>query len=203
MTTRIITAALFALALAPATALAGTVASDQDTAVQACQGFNEYGPTEVYTVVDDGLGDYLVWLTDVDGDLWACNANAYGDIYANVLVDYDLLDGEGQTMLHLAGGPSSRDPARLAERLCVATAEEQVKVIATAEDGFGDYLVWLRMSDETFIMCNASGTGELWAFEYVGFPINEAPAVATFEEPSVNAPTSSAPIRPGSPGQFG
>ena len=206
MNTRIIATAFLALALTPAAALADhqdEAFSDEGTAVQVCQDFNEYGPTEVMTVVDDGLGDYLIWLSDVDGDLWACNSSAAGDIYANVLVDYDLLDGAGQDMLHLAGGQVSRDPARQAERLCVAAAEDPVKVISTAEDGLGDYLVWLKMSDETFIMCNASANGELWAFEVVAMPINEAAEVATFDEPFADEPVSSAPARPGSPGQFG
>jgi hypothetical protein len=203
MNTNIITAAVFALALAPSVAAAGhsnTAADGETLAVEVCQGFNAYGPAEVLTVVDDGMGDYLIWLEDVDGDFWACNANADGDIYANVLVTFDLLDGEGPDMLHLVAGGQSRDPAKMAERLCIAAADDKVKVVATVEDGLGDYLVWLKASDETFIMCNASTDGQLWAFEPVNMPINDQPAM-TSEAPA--GPISPAPVRPGLPSQFG
>jgi hypothetical protein len=206
MKSRIVTAALFSLALAPAAALADhedEAVNGQDTAIQVCQDFNEYGPTEVLAAVEDGLGDYLVWLSDVDGDLWGCNASGEGDIYANVFVDFDLLDGQGMDMVQLVGGQVSRDPARQAERLCVAAAEDQVKVLSTVDDGLGDYLVWLKASDETFIMCNASSEGELWAFEYVGMPINDAAEIADTDEAHMDEPISAAPVRPGSPGQFG
>jgi hypothetical protein len=206
MKSRIVAAALFSFILAPAAAIADhedESFAGPETAIQACQDFNEYGPTEVIASVEDGLGDYLVWLTDLDGDLWGCNANADGDIYANVLVEYDLLDGEGLDMVHLVGGQVSRDPARQAERLCVAAAEDQVKVVSTVEDGLGDYLVWLKVSDDIFIMCNASSDGELWAFEYVGLPINEPADIAVTSEEVTEEPISDAPVRPGSPGQFG
>ena len=36
-----------------------------------------------------------MWLEDVDGDWWMCNADSRGAIYAYEFVDYDLLDGEG------------------------------------------------------------------------------------------------------------
>jgi hypothetical protein len=103
-------------------------------------------------------------------------------------------------MLHLVAGGQSRDPAKMAERLCIAAADDKVKVVATVEDGLGDYLVWLKTSDETFIMCNASTDGQLWAFEPVNMPINDQPAV-TSEGPA--APISPAPARPGLPSQFG
>ena len=205
MNTNIVTAALFALALTPSVAAAGhsNIAADGETlAVEVCQGFNAYGPAEVLTIVDDGMGDYLVWLEDIDGDYWACNANADGDIYANALVTADLLEGEGPGMLHLVSGAPSRYPSKLAERLCTAAAEGPVNVVATVEDGLGDYLVWLEASDETYIMCNASSEGTLWAFEYVDLPINEAPMLTTEETP---APVAPLPARPGATpsSQFG
>ena len=208
MTTRIITAALFALALTPSVASADHDAGGFDsTAVQVCQDFNMYGPTEVLSVVDDGMGDLLVWLEDVDGDFWACNVNADGDIYANALVTYDLLDGEGLDMLHLVSGAPNRDPVRLAERLCTAAADVPTKVVATVDDGLDGYLIWLKVNEDTFIMCNATPDGALWAFETVGLPINEVPefAPAIEEMPAEPAPQ---PIRPGNavaptPSQFG
>ena len=35
------------------------------------------------------MGDWLVWVEDKDGDLWMCNANAEGDVYANVFLEGD------------------------------------------------------------------------------------------------------------------
>jgi hypothetical protein len=206
MKTNIITAGLFALALTPAVALAhpaGGADEGEAIAIDACTTFNEYGPTELIAVVEDGMGDYLVWLEDADEDLWACNANADGDIYANVIVADDLLEGEGPAMVHLVNGAATRHPAKQAERLCLAVAEGEAELVATVEDGLGDYLVWLAVDEETFIMCNASSDGLLYAFEEVSMPINEAPeldpATADIEETPVR-PVITAPSRPN---QFG
>ena len=56
---------------------------------------NEYKPAKLSEAVEDGLGDWIVWVEDTDGDLWLCNANATGDVYANVFLEGDLLGGEG------------------------------------------------------------------------------------------------------------
>ena len=53
-------------------------AAGREEAAEACQAINEYGPAEMVETVEDGLGDWLVWVKDKDGDLWMCNANADG-----------------------------------------------------------------------------------------------------------------------------
>jgi hypothetical protein len=205
MKTSIIAAAFFAAAIAPVAALAhpaGGADEGQNIAIQACTGFNEYGPVDVVSVVKDGMGDYLIWLEDVDEDLWACNANASGDVYANVIVYDDLLEGEGASMLQLVSGGATRHPERQAERLCLAVADDDAfEIVATAEDGLGDYVVWLTADDETFIMCNASADGRLYAFEEVGMPLNDGYVI----EPATagTSPAGSTPSGPGRPGQFG
>ena len=205
MNTQILaSAALIAIAAVstPAAAASWQSAEGEAAAVEACKGFNDYGPAELVTVVDDGMGDFLVWLEDVDGDLWACNASAGGDIYANALVIDDLLGGEGVEMVHLVGGSPSRNPAKPAENLCVALTGEPARVVASVEDGLGDWLVWLTVDDgETFVMCNASSDGVLYAFEDVSLPINDLPVVETapaFED----TPARPAVASPSRPGQF-
>lgn len=195
MTTKsIITAAAFlTLAFAPSLALAGPGSANTDAAIDACTAYNDYGPVELIGVNDDGMGDHMVWLQDVDGYLWGCNVSAEGDIYANVPMGLDLLEGEGAGIIQV----SARNPERAVENFCADLAEGDVEVVATAEDGFGDYLVWLDNFDGSFTMCNASINGELYAFETVSMPINE---VIEEEAPAVSAPSTG---RPSSPGQFG
>jgi hypothetical protein len=175
----------------------GESAVGRDTAIQACLDYNEYAPAQLVEAVDDGLGDFLVWVEDVDGDLWMCNANAEGYIYANIMMIGDLLEGEGPQMIGFTptstsgtrerpsfgggdgGGQSggvSADPASQAEALCLAVGAtvENVYLVATVEDGLGDYLVWLENDNGELWMCNASGELELYAFEPVDYPINDA-----------------------------
>lgn len=201
MTTKtIITAAAFlALAFAPSLASAGNSTGNSDIAVDTCSGFNEYGPVELVGVNDDGMGDYMVWLEDADGYLWGCNVSEEGDIYANIPMGYDLLEGEGATLINVS---LTRNPERAVEKFCADLAEGNVEVVSTVEDGFGDYLVWLDAGDGDFIMCNASLNGELYAFETVGMPLNEPVEIV----PEVDeAPAISAPSRPTGTGagQFG
>jgi len=168
-------------------------AAGRDTAVQACIDYNEYAPAQLVEAVEDGLGDYLVWVEDVDGDLWMCNANADGAIYANIMMEGDLLQGEGPQMIGFqptgnrerpsfggddGGGQTGggADPVSQAESLCAAVGEtiEEMQVIATVEDGLGDYLVWLQNGNDELWMCNASSEAELYAFEPVDYAINDA-----------------------------
>lgn len=203
MKTTIFAAAFAAAALVPAVVLAhpaGGADQGQQTAIQACTALNEYGPAKVVTAVNDGMGDYLIWLEDVDTDLWACNANADGDVYANLLVGDDLLEGAGADMLHLVSDAPSRHPDVQAERLCTGAAGEDYEVVATVDDGLGDYLVWLTADNETFIMCNASSDGALYTFEEVSMPINEpftaTEPLTTENEEGPGHPAVSSPARP-------
>jgi hypothetical protein len=208
MKTSIITTALFALALTPAAAFAhpaGGADEGEAIAIDACAAFNEYGPTELVAVVEDGMGDYLVWLEDADEDLWACNANADGDIYANVIVADDLLEGEGPALVHMVSGAPTRHPEKQAERLCMAVAEGEAELVATVEDGLGDYVVWLAVDEETFIMCNASSDGVLYAFEEVSMSINATPESepAIADDDAVGTPGRPVITQPSRPSQFG
>lgn len=150
-----------------------------DSAVAACLDFNGYKPADLVDAVEDGLGDWIVWVRDKDEDLWLCNANAEGDVYANVLLNGDLLDGDGQNLV--AKGSDGRrhpGPAESAERLCAAVGDymEDVEIVATVDDALGDYLVWLKNGDDGYWMCNASADAKLYSFEPVRYPLDQSAA---------------------------
>jgi hypothetical protein len=204
MNTKLLTAAaLLAAAFAPSLASAevrATANHAQQIAVDACQAYNAGSDLELDKVIKDGMGDFLVWLVDTDDNLTICNANGKGDIYANVTESADLLDGDGPAMLQTIS--TGTKPAKIVEGLCVAVADEQgddVAVDATVKDGYGGYLVWLKVDAGGYIMCNGSAEGELFAFEDVDMPINGADD----SEPA----TVQNPVRPQNPGhgpgQFG
>jgi hypothetical protein len=146
-----------------------------DSAVAACIDFNQYKPANLVDATEDGLGDWIVWVKDKDGDLWLCNANAAGDVYANVLLNGDLLDGEGTSLVKTDGDNGRRPgPAESAERLCSAVGSymEDLEIVATVDDALGDYLVWLKNSDDAYWMCNASSDDKLYSFESVQYPLD-------------------------------
>jgi hypothetical protein len=166
--------------LVAATAAAAEAASDDwrpeghDSAVAACLDFNGYKPAELVEAVEDGMGDWIVWVEDKDEDLWLCNANADGEVYANVLLNGDLLTGEGSELVAEESGHRP-GPAESAERLCAAVGDymENLEIVATVDDALGDYLVWLKNGDDAYWMCNASADAKLYAFEAVEYPIEE------------------------------
>jgi hypothetical protein len=169
------------LAHAPAKADALGQNTGMDTAARACTALNEYAPTQLVGAVEDGLGDWLVWIEDKDGDLWMCNANSKGAVYANVLMEGDLLKGTGAELIGdqpVSDRNRTRgfDPAATAETLCstIGNYFEEMQVVATVEDGLGDYLVWLQNANEALWMCNASGAAELYSFEPIDIPLNDA-----------------------------
>lgn len=157
----------------------------RQNAVDACVDRNEHWPAGAVEAVADGMGDWLVWVRDRDGDLWSCNADAAGLVYANVLIGGDLLEGRGPEFLpaqpSLAGSAGEQDAETRARDLCVGVAglTQDVSVLAAVSDGLGDTLVWLRSADGQLWMCDASGAAELFVFEPVGFPIegDDAPAL--------------------------
>ena len=182
MFVRTLTAIGFALILAhnPATAETPEESVSIENAGRSCMTLNDYAPTQVVGTVEDGLGDWLVWVKDKDGDLWMCNANSDGAVYANVLMEGDLLKGTGAELIgYQSVGYRDRtpsfDPVSAAETLCYTIGNyiEEMQVVATVEDGLGDYLVWLQNGEEGLWMCNASGAAELYSFEPVDMPIND------------------------------
>ena len=158
-----------------------------DSAVAACLDFNEYKPANLVDAAEDGLGDWIVWVKDKDGDLWLCNANSGGEVYANVLLNGDLLDGDGTSMLadSTAAGDSARRTAP--SRLCTTVGDymEDLEIVATVDDALGDYLVWLKNGDGAYWMCNASSDAKLYSFESVQYPID---AAATSDDGTCCAP---------------
>ena len=83
-------------------------------------------PVSVVNAVDDGsgIGFSLVWLNDKDGNLWMCDADADGNVYAYSLLTGDLLEGAGGELIGLQltadGGSTasrSRSPRRYASRM--------------------------------------------------------------------------------------
>ena len=168
--------ALWTLAAAPAAeASEDWQPKGHDSAVAACIAFNGYKPAELVEAVEDGLGDWIVWVRDKDQDLWLCNANENGDVYANVLLNGDMLSGEG-TELVTAEGDGHAGPAEKAERLCAAVGSymEDLEIVATVDDAMGDYLVWLKNGEDSYWMCNASADAKLYTFEAVQYPIDGA-----------------------------
>ena len=177
---RVLTAVAFAaLAMTPLAAAAsspGMDGPDRGTAIKACIDFNDQGPARLVDVVGDGLGDYLVWIEDKGGHLWACNASGYGEIYANVRIDGDLLAGKGIDLIHMVSDSGWVSPALNAERVCASMVKEgKVTAIATVAVGGAGYLVWFESESGDLTMCNASGKGEVFAFLGVDMPLNPPP----------------------------
>jgi hypothetical protein len=159
--------------------------SGRDAAASECLSFNKFGPVQVVAAVEDGVGDYIVWVRDKDSDLWLCNASANGDIYLNTMIKGDLLKGAGKRAIsimpvaHTTGLSESADTAR---RLCVAAGRhvDATRVAAIIGDGVGDQIVWLQGSDHSYWLCNASEDAKLFVFERVRAPINAGAAGPSF-----------------------
>jgi hypothetical protein len=170
-----------AFASAPSAASEQPAAPDgRDVAAQACLSINEYGPAEVTSTVEDGLGDWIVWVRDKDGDLWLCNASSQGNVFANAMTRGDLLAGRGQQALALmpvTRASSVAATSETAERLCAAAGRkvDATRVVTSVEDGTGDYVVWLAASDGSYWLCNASADAKLYIFEHVDNPLNQTP----------------------------
>jgi hypothetical protein len=186
------TLALSAAAFAETPVAAAEAVDNGSAAIEACAAFNKYAPATPIAAVQDGMGDWLIWLKDKDEDLWMCNANGAGNVYANVLIQGDLLSGDGAGLSAYepaASGINAPGPAARAERLCAAigSMSEPMTIVATVSDGMGDYLIWLKTGHESFYVCNASAEAELYVFEAVQYPLNESgskPAVANPNERS-------------------
>jgi hypothetical protein len=179
MLPRTLTAIGVALALsqAPAAAAETSFRAGVDRAVNACMGMNAATPTVLVEAVEDGFGDWLVWLKDKRDGLWMCNASGEGAVYANASVRGDLLAGKGADLIGRGREPTTVrfDPVRTAEAVCAAVGGyvETVQVVGTVEDGMGDYLVWLQNAEEKLWMCNASSDAKLYGFEPVDYPLND------------------------------
>ena len=190
---------------APQTAGAHAPARDADTprsvAVAACVA-RHGGAAIPLNAVGDGMGDWLVWVQDGQGELWGCNADAAGRVYVHAKLDGDLLDGDGGELspgIVPASTSAARDPGiadqgvpdAAARRLCLAVgravpgaAPGDPSVVAATPDGMGDTAVWLRLADDRLWLCDASAAGELFVFEPVGFPLDDVPGAPAPAAPS-------------------
>jgi len=174
--TLVVAATAAALLQGPAAAAEDWGDAGRDTAIAACIDRNGYKPAKLSAAVEDGLSDYIVWVEDKDGDLWLCNANESGEIYANILLQGDLLGGEGAQLIgyDATSTPTAEGPAGRAENLCAAVGKHfgELEIVATVDDALGDYLVWLKTAEGGYWMCNASADQKLYAFEWVEYPVD-------------------------------
>jgi len=182
MLARNLAAAGLFLAIAQAPAAAAQFTPDGvEKAAAACQALNTYGPVEVVKTADDGLGDFLIWVKDKDADLWMCNANAAGGVFTNVLMQGDLLKGDGTKVVgfqSVANTTSSAAPAEVAAGVCLGVGNyiEPLQVVVTVEDGLGDYVTWMKNANEQLWLCNSSGDAKIYGFEPVETPLNNVVA---------------------------
>lgn len=166
-------AALILTPLAATAHTSGMGEPQRGGAVEACIAYNDGGRAQVIDVVDDGLGDYLVWIEDGKGGLWACNASGYGDVFANVRIDGDLLDGKGLGMIHLVADRGWQGPALVAENVCMAMSKDTpLETVALVGDARGGYIIWLQTRDENLFLCNANARGEVLVFAPVESPLD-------------------------------
>jgi hypothetical protein len=181
-------AALFAFSgalgqQASAEPVSGLTGEQAATAVWAAD--NEFGPARAERSVQDGLGDWIVWVRDKDNDLWLCNASAEGNVYANTLIRGDRLEGRGEeaiALMPVALTSHALPEADKAERICAVAGRKvgAANIITTVEDGLGDYVVWLKGDGETSWLCNASAKAQLYVFEPIRAPIHGSPSGAGF-----------------------
>ena len=172
-------AAMASAALVLTSAYAEEVTTGHEEAIKACSTVNPSQPVSVVNAVDDGsgIGFSLVWLNDKDGNLWMCDADADGNVYAYSLLTSDLLEGAGGELIGLqltADGGLDGEPQQIAEKVCVAHAGEGGKALAIAPDGFEidpGFVIFVQNAEGVIYLCNATGDAMIWAFEPVGDPL--------------------------------
>jgi hypothetical protein len=130
---------------------AGAKTDPHAAAVNACMSADGLQPAAFVIAVDDGRGGSLVWLTDADANLWLCNANEEGKVFAFTQMTGDLLKGAG------------------------AYLDNEGKVIGSGSDGLtGDWIPGFYVFVETengLFLCDATGDAQVWAFAEIGDPI--------------------------------
>ena len=167
---------------------AGAAGKDHEAAIKACTAINSNQPASLVTAIDDGRGGSLVWLADADLNLWLCNADAEGKVYANSIMSGDLFEGKGASIVNVeptvgdGGLPAQEhDPLAVAEQVCAAyLAGEPGKVIGSGPDGLkGDwipgYFVFVANQKGDIHLCDATGQAEIWAFAPIGAPLAAVP----------------------------
>jgi len=153
-------------------------------AVHACTTTNATQPVEFVAAVDDGRGGRLVWLTDAASNLWLCNADAEGHVFAYNKMVGDLLEGAGANLVGLEpavneSGVSvpAKNPLTSAESACQAyLSEGPGKIVGSGSDGLdGDwvpgYFVYIDTGD-ALVLCDATADAQVWAFAEIGDPLS-------------------------------
>lgn len=161
-----------------------TAESAHDVALKACVAAHGHAATPI-TAVADGHGGSLVWLTDQEDNLWLCNADAEGNVYADTMIFDDLLAGAGASLvtpivLDRDGKPVSPlpDPLVTAELACRAYLDDEGgEVVARGSDGLTanwlpGYFVFLETEAGETFLCDATPNAQVWAFARIGEPLN-------------------------------
>jgi hypothetical protein len=152
------------------------------SAVKACTTASAAQPAAVVAAVDDGRGGSLLWLTDADANLWLCNADAEGKVFALTQMTGDLLEGAGAHLIDIKVGsegeiePPGQSPITIAERACQLYLENEGKVIGSGSDGLGGdwvsgFYVFIETENGLFL-CDATGDAQVWAFAEIGDPLS-------------------------------
>lgn len=173
------TAGLAALALASLGIVPAKAVPDHAAAIKACSTVNPSQSVNVVNAVDDGsgIGVSLVWLTDNDNNLWMCDADAEGNVYAYTIVASDLLKGAGPELIGLqltSDGTYGGNPQDIAAKVCVAYLKDGGAVVHVAEDGLDlapGFIVFVKDGSGHTFLCNATGDAGVWAFEPIGEPL--------------------------------
>lgn len=161
---------------------AGANTDPHAAAVKACTAGGGLQSAALVAVVDDGRGGSLVWLVDADANLWLCNANHEGQVFAYTQMTSDLLEGAGAYLVDAdeeSGGDvdfPKKSPITIAELACQAYLDNKGKVIGGGSDGLaGDwvpgYFVFIE-TDNGLFLCDATADAQVWAFAKIGEPIS-------------------------------
>jgi len=173
-------------ALVFSASVSGQASAESDlhaAAVHACSTANAAQPVEFVAAVDDGRGGSLVWITDAAANLWLCNADAEGQIFAYNKMVGDLLEGAGANLVGLEpavneSGVSvpAKNPLGIAESACQAyLSEGPGKIVGSGPDGLdGDwvpgYFVYIDTGDG-LVLCDATADAQVWTFAAIGDPL--------------------------------
>jgi hypothetical protein len=153
-------------------------------AVHACTTANASQPVDFVAAVDDGRGGSLIWLTDADANLWLCNADAEGQIFAYNKMVGDLLEGAGANLVGLQPAVNEsgvavpeKNPLTIAENACQAyLSDGPGKIVGSGPDGLdGDWVPGYYVFIDTgagLVLCDATADAQVWTFAAIGDPLS-------------------------------